>query len=193
MTSQLVLASSSPRRQELLEKVQVPFVIRKPDVDESSVTSNTPKEKVWQLAKLKGEHVIIKDEREVILAADTVVSYRNQIFEKPNNEREAFQMLSRLSGERHEVWTGFMIRSNMHEEIFTHKTEVEFWPLSDEEIEAYLSTQEAFDKAGAYGIQGQGSIFVKQIIGDYYNVVGLPVSHVVRELRKYDIFPSFYD
>ncbi|GAA0483522.1 Maf family protein [Salinibacillus aidingensis] len=191
MSFQLVLASSSPRRQELLKQVNIPFIIRKPEVDESSIHSVLPEEKVKQLARLKGRETVLKDEKEVILSADTVVSCNKQIFEKPNDTDEAHHMLSLLSGKRHEVWTGFMIRTGKHEEVFTQKTEVEFWPLSKEEIESYLSTGEPFDKAGAYGIQGPGSILVKRIIGDYYNVVGLPISLVVKELRKYDILPVF--
>ncbi|QHS22911.1 septum formation protein Maf [Virgibacillus sp. MSP4-1] len=191
MSSHLVLASSSPRRQELLKQVKIPYITRKPQADESSIHTGFPEEKVKQLARLKGRKAVLNDEKEVILSADTVVSCNKQIFEKPNDSDEARHMLSLLSGKRHEVWTGFMIRTAKHEEIFTQKTEVEFWPLSNEEIETYLSTGEPFDKAGAYGIQGAGSMLVKGIIGDYYNVVGLPISLVVKELRKYDILPVF--
>ncbi len=95
-------------------------------------------------------------------------------------------MISRLSGSIHEVFTGVMIRSTEESKIFVERTMVEFWPLKEDEIDWYLSTDEPYDKAGAYGIQSIGAMFVKQIIGDYYNVVGLPISRVVRELREFD-------
>ncbi|SER19318.1 Maf family protein [Piscibacillus halophilus] len=191
MKKQLILASSSPRRQELLKQVHIPYSIRKPDVDESQIKVQNPFEKVKQLAQLKGRHVEILDSNEVILSADTVVSFQNQIFEKPNNREEAYNMISDLSGSIHEVYSGVMIRSQDHEDVFVEKTEVEFWPLTNEEMKWYVSTNDPFDKAGAYGIQSIGSMFVKQIKGDYYNVVGLPISKVVKELKEFGIKPKY--
>ena len=176
----LILASSSPRRQELLKQVNIPFTIRKPAIDETQITTKDPVEKVQQ----------IQNEYEVILAADTVVSYEQTIFEKPKNKEEAFNMIHSLSGDTHDVYTGVNIRSTEHESIFVERTKVVFWPLSKSEIEWYVSTDDPYDKAGAYGIQSLGAIFVKEIIGDYYNVVGLPLSRVVRELRKFSIYPN---
>ncbi|WP_087973263.1 Maf family protein [Oceanobacillus rekensis] len=183
MKKQLILASSSPRRQELLKQVQIPFTIRKPDIDESQINTSDPIEKVKQLAILKGRNVPICSKDEVILSADTVVSYNQNIFEKPKNKEDAYQMISKLSGVIHEVFTGVMIRSIDLEKVFVERTKVEFWPLSEEEIEWYVSSNEPYDKAGAYGIQSLGALLVKQIIGDYYNVMGLPISRLVRELR----------
>src|SRR5699024_1932995 len=105
----------------------------------------------------------------------------------PANKDEAYQMISSLSGNIHEVFTGVMIRSDDHEEVFVTETKVEFWPLSDQTIEWYIHTDDPYDKAGAYGVQRLGSIFVRQIIGDYYNVVGLPLSRVVRELQSFHV------
>jgi len=190
MSKTLILASSSPRRQELLNQVNIPFTIRKPDFDESQIKSTNPIEKVKQLAAGKGRAVPIQNENEVILSADTVVSNNQQIFEKPKDKKEAYQMMKALSGNTHEVFTGVMIRSLEEEKLFAERTIVEFWPLSKEEINGYVSTNEPYDKAGAYGIQSLGAMFVKQIIGDYYNVVGLPVSHVVRELRNFSVYPN---
>ncbi|GGM26186.1 septum formation protein Maf [Paraliobacillus quinghaiensis] len=190
MSKQLILASSSPRRQGLLEQVNIPFSIRKPDIDESQIKTNDPYEKVKQLAIRKAQEVQIETEDEVILTADTVVSYNQTIFEKPKNKEEAYKMIASLSGEIHEVFTGFMIKSLDNEVVFVERTKVEFWPLSSDEINWYISTKDPYDKAGAYGIQSYGAMFVKQIFGDYYNVVGLPISRVVRELRNFSIYPK---
>ncbi|QGH33720.1 septum formation inhibitor Maf [Gracilibacillus salitolerans] len=185
----LILASSSPRRQELLRQVHIPFTIRKPEVDESQITVTDPAEKVKQLAMLKGRDVPIQDKDEVILSADTVVSLQQNIFEKPTAKQAAFKMIEAMSGHKHEVYTGVMLRSSDQEIVFVESTTVEFWPLTEEEIISYVETDEPYDKAGGYGIQSVGAMFVKGIIGDYYNVVGLPISRVVRELSKFEIFP----
>ncbi|HLR91789.1 MAG TPA: Maf family protein [Atopostipes sp.] len=187
MPNDLILASSSPRRQALLKQVNIPFSIRKPDVDESQITASDPMERVKQLAELKSNATPLINEDEVILSADTVVSYDNEILEKPKDEHDALRMLSLLSGTKHEVFTGVTIRSADKKVTFAEKTEVEFWSLSGSEMDEYLSTGEPYDKAGAYGIQGTGAMFVKKINGDFYNVVGLPVSRVFRELRAFSI------
>ncbi|WP_163536151.1 Maf family protein [Gracilibacillus sp. YIM 98692] len=188
MNNKLILASSSPRRQELLKQVRISYTLRKQDFDESQISTANPEDKVRQLAIHKGLGVPIHD-NEIILSADTVVSYNQQIFEKPQNKEEAYQMISALSGGIHEVFTGVMLRSEKQEKVFVERTKVEFWTLSDEEIQWYLLTDEPYDKAGAYGIQNTGAMFVKQIIGDYYNVVGLPISRVIRELKHFSVFP----
>lgn len=193
MTKKLILASSSPRRQELLKQVMIPFTVRELSIDESKIDNKNPFEKVKQLATLKGKNVTIQHKNEVILTADTVVVDGEHIFEKPNDKEEAIHMLSKLSGNVHEVLTGVMIRSINDEIVFVEQTKVEFWPLSNKEINWYVSTKDPYDKAGGYGIQSIGAMFVKQIIGDYYNVVGLPISRVVRELRTFDIFPRILD
>ena len=188
--NKLILASSSPRRQKLLTQVRIPFSVRNPNVDESQITTNDPVEKVKQLALIKGKNVPIQHPEAIILAADTVVAYKQQIFEKPNNKEDAYQMLLALSGNVHEVYTGVMIRSLEQKSIFIERTQVEFLPLTDQEIEWYVSSEEPYDKAGAYGIQGLGAMFVKNINGDYFNVVGLPISRVVRELKSFSVYPD---
>lgn len=190
MNNKLILASSSPRRRELLQQMQIPFTFRKSYVDESTIQTSYPPEKVKQLATLKGKKIPILRKDEVVLSADTIVSYKEQIFEKPKNKEDAIQMLSALSGSIHTVYTGVMIRSFSDEIVFVEQTNVEFWPLSIEEIDWYVSTNDPYDKAGAYGIQGIGAMLVKKIYGDYYNVVGLPISRVVRELRKFSVYPK---
>lgn len=187
MKNELILASASPRRQELLKQVDIDYSIRVADVDESVIMTNDPVEKVKQLALLKSKHVPFMHDQELILAADTVVVHANKIFGKPKNKQEARQMIETLSGTTHDVYTGVAICSKREQVVFAEKTVVEFWSLDPAEIEWYIQSNEPNDKAGAYAIQGLGARFVKQISGDYYNVVGLPVSRVVRELRKFSI------
>ncbi|WP_047979817.1 Maf family protein [Ornithinibacillus contaminans] len=190
MTQELILASTSPRRKELLEQVNIPFSIRKQDVDESHIHLGNPAKTVEQLAILKGKQTEITRPNEVILSADTVVAFNGNIFGKPKNDEDAFTMLTSLGGNVHEVYTGVMIRSHQHEISFVEKTLVEFWPLTEQEITQYIQSKEPFDKAGAYGIQGKGAALVKSLTGDYYTVMGLPISRVIRELKQFDIYPA---
>lgn len=183
----IILGSSSPRRQELLKQVHIPYQIRTTQVDETIISTQNPEEKVKKLAQLKNKHISINHENELILTADTIVSFKESIFEKPKNKDDAFTMISQLSGNIHDVYTGVMIRSSKHSKLFVERTKVEFWPLTEEEIMLYVNTGEPYDKAGGYGIQSLGAMFVKQIIGDYYNVVGLPISRVVRELKEFNM------
>ncbi|GAA0470621.1 Maf family protein [Alkalibacillus silvisoli] len=185
MSKKIILASSSPRRQELLTQIEQPYTIRKPDVDESQIITHDPVEKVKQLAILKGRNVLLHHNDEIIISADTVVSYQNTIYEKPKSRKEAYEMMKNFSGDTHEVYTGIMLRSKDDEVVFVEKTEVEFWPLTEEELDWYVDTNDPYDKAGAYGIQSLGALFVKQITGDYYNVMGLPISRVIKEIRKF--------
>lgn len=187
MEKKLILASSSPRRQELLKQVGIEFSVRVAEVDETEVIANDSKERVKSLALLKGRNVSLKYDNEVILSADTIVAYNNQMLEKPKDKDEAYEMIRALSGTKHEVYTGAAIRSANKEIVFVEQTVVEFWLLEDEEIKRYIQTNEPYDKAGGYGIQSMGALFVKQIVGDYYTVVGLPLSRVVRELKSFGI------
>lgn len=190
MRKRLILASSSPRRQDLLKQVHMPFLIRQSNIDESQISTTDPVEKVKQLATLKNLALSVQKD-DVILSADTVVAYQQHIFEKPKDKEAAARMITTLSGDIHDVFTGVMIRSIDHEVLFVEQTQVEFWPLSQEDITPYIHTSEPYDKAGAYGIQSIGAQFVKQIMGDYYNVVGLPLSRVVRKLAEFGITPTY--
>jgi septum formation protein len=183
----LILASTSPRRRELLELANIPFSIRIQDVDESVIIEDDPAQTALELSIYKAKHVPFNAMNEVIITADTVVAYKGQIYGKPGTSEEAFDMLSNLSGDVHEVFTGVTIRSKEKEVSFVERTLVEFWPLSDGDINDYIATGDVYDKAGAYGIQSKGATLVKKINGDYYNVVGLPISRVVRELRQFNI------
>lgn len=180
----LILASSSPRRKELLENLHLAFEISSSDADESFGEELSPSEAVMELAARKSSAVSAKFPDSFIIGADTVVVHEGLILGKPGNRQEASEMLRILSGNIHTVYTGVSIVTPEKEARFYEKTDVTFWELSDEEIDTYIKSGEPFDKAGGYGIQGFGSMLVKQINGDYYTVVGLPVSRLVRELRK---------
>lgn len=183
----IVLASKSPRRKQLLKQIKLPFDTRTENVDESTVLTKDPKKRVKQLAMLKNEAVSFQADNEIIISADTVVSFQNKIFGKPHNEAQAYQMIKTFSGNIHDVYTGVMIRSKDNHMTFVEHTEVEFWPLDEKEIRKYIKTSEPYDKAGAYGIQSLGALFVKRIIGDYYNVVGLPIAKMMQQLKKFNI------
>lgn len=184
----LILGSTSPRRQALLKQLNIPFTIKQPNFDETSVTLKDPLKKVERLAKEKADSIVLPADNALILAADTVVAFEHNIFEKPTDKDDAYKLISTLSGQTHDVITAVALRSSESNHVFSVKTEVTFWNISQAEIKAYIATAEPYDKAGAYGIQGTASLFVKEIQGDYFNVVGLPISHVVRALRQLD-FP----
>ncbi|MBM7572026.1 Maf family protein [Aquibacillus albus] len=189
--AELVLASGSPRRRDLLEQVGFSFVVRSTNIDESFVTADDPKALVESLAQRKGQAISLK-EKQVVLSADTVVCYEGNVLTKPDNDDQALQMLNMLNGKEHQVYTGVMIRSLSEEVIFSTVTNVEFWNVPEQVLLQYMNTGEPFDKAGGYGIQSVGAFLVKQIRGDYFNVVGLPISRVVQELIRFHIYPSFF-
>jgi septum formation protein len=180
----LILASSSPRRKELLENLQLSFKTVSSDVDENYDPHWAPDEIVMELASRKAKAVALNYPTSFVIGSDTIVVKDDQILGKPQTREEAFSMLQILSGKTHSVYTGVAIITPKEEITFYEKTDVEFWELSQEEIHQYLDTGEPFDKAGAYGIQGFGSVLVKKITGDYFAVVGLPVARTIRELKK---------
>ncbi|MFC0557815.1 Maf family protein [Halalkalibacter alkalisediminis] len=185
-----ILASGSPRRKELLEQAYFSFQIQTSTIVETVEEGLTPKEVVEQLALQKAKNVWSQNQDAVILGADTVVAIDDVILGKPHDEEEAKAMLERLSGRTHSVYTGVAICSPSGLETFSEQTDVEFYPLTDEDIAMYIRSREPFDKAGGYGIQGFGAFLVKRIIGDYYTVVGLPLAKTIRELRKIEIHPN---
>lgn len=182
----LILGSQSPRRRELLTQAELDYEILIPDADEKQITSSDPETKVIDTAKLKSS-VLTVDNNSVLLTCDTVVSCNNKIYEKPATIEDARQMITALSGSTHEVYSAAILKSRGFEEIISDCTKVTFYDLSEEEIEQYISTEEPYDKAGGYGIQSFGAVFVKEIQGDYNTVVGLPLSKVYRALKKYGI------
>ena len=194
MQKTIYLASASPRRREILTKAGYAPVIFPADADEGAVSfvPGDPDGYVRALAKLKNDaaYTALRDRGEgIVLTADTVVVSSDDLppLGKPHDRDEAVRMLSSLSGRAHRVITGVMLRDLADAEkcsLFSVSTEVHFRTLSDEEIARYCDTDEPYDKAGGYGIQGAACIFVSRLNGDYYNVVGLPVCRVHEELLR---------
>lgn len=184
---ELVLASASPRRFEILKNAGFLFSVRVANADETLPRSiKTPKDAVEYLANIKSDAIKAKDD-EVILSADTVVALGNEIFGKPKDGGDAFKILRTLSGKTHSVYTGVTIKQGEKKSIFSVKTDVSFLELSDKTISDYIKTGEPLDKAGGYGIQGLGAALVEKIDGDYFNVVGLPLEKTTCELEKFGI------
>lgn len=180
----LILASSSPRRKELLQNLHLQFQILSSEADETFDPNLSPAEIVMELAQRKAQSVFQDNQGAYVIGSDTIVVADGQILGKPEDEADAVQMLKKLSGTQHDVYTGVAILYANGASCFYEKTEVTFWELSDDEILSYVRSGEPMDKAGAYGIQELGSMLVKKINGDYFAVVGLPVSRTVRELKK---------
>ncbi len=183
----IILASGSPRRKELLEMLNVKFEVI-PDNSPESIKENCkPDEIVCSLARDKCLNVSKKINYDaIVIAADTIVFVDGKPIGKPKDKDEAFEMLSSLSGKEHEVYTGVSIIDTTlgKDVLFFEKTKVKFKKLCDEEIIDYIKTGEPMDKAGAYGIQNLGALFVEKIDGDYFNVVGLPVCKLGETLKK---------
>lgn len=182
-----IVASASPRRRELLENIGFRFEIIPSDADESCKEKLSPEELVKELAKRKAESVFRKNTDSVVLGCDTVVEYGGTVLGKPSDRKEAAKMLKLLSGKVHNVHTGVYIVDKEKTVSFINTVRVEFYELSDELIESYVATGESDDKAGAYGIQGLGSVLVKRISGDYFSVVGLPLSQTARALTEFSV------
>lgn len=185
--AEIILASASPRRKELLSTAGLEFTVRVADVEEVIDENATPDEVVMSLALQKAQAVAQADPTATVIGADTVVVLDGEILGKPENEQNAIEMLTALSGRSHTVYTGVAIINGEKIKNFCEATQVEFFPLTEDEIRSYVATGEPMDKAGAYGIQGKGCVLVRKIDGDYFNVVGLPVSRVCRELRDFDV------
>ena len=185
----IILASGSPRRRELLERMGIEdFEIITSDADESVDESLPPAEQVEVLSRRKADAVAAEvSADDLIIAADTVVAMDGVVLGKPADEEDAFRMLSALSGVRHHVFTGVTVR--MGDRVLTRHevTSVDFRTLEPEEVEEYIATGECMDKAGAYGIQGYGCLLVEGIVGDYYNVMGLPVALLARMLKLFGV------
>jgi septum formation protein len=188
-----VLASASPRRKELLEQVGISFEISPTHGDEI-ITKELPADIVEELSHEKacevaeGYGCVSPNDVTVIIGADTIVAYDREIMGKPKDEADAVRMLNKLQGNKHQVYTGvtLVIIENGKQNIvtFSEKTDVYMYPMSDEQIKAYVATKEPMDKAGAYAIQGRCAAYIKGINGDYNNVVGLPVARLMQELLK---------
>lgn len=183
----IILASASPRRRELLTLTGVDFSVKVADVNEVIPENAKPDEVVMSLAMQKAQAVANANPDSIVIGSDTVVAFDGEILGKPKSEENAAQMLAMLSGRSHTVYTGVAIIHGEKTKSFCEATEVVFHNLTEEEICNYIATGECMDKAGAYGIQGKGCVLVEKINGDYFNVVGLPVSKLYRELRDFNV------
>ena len=185
----MILASGSPRRKELLQMLEVPFEVLVSDTEEI-ITKNEPAEVTKELSYQKAMAVAEQVEEGIIIGADTVVSIDGKILGKPADTEEAREMIYKLQGKSHMVYTGVTVIVKSDETVsassFAEGTKVNVAPMTEDEIEAYISTSEPYDKAGAYGIQGLFGKFIEGIEGDYFNVVGLPVHRLYEELKKID-------
>ena len=179
----IILASASPRRSELMTLAGFRFDVICADIDEIVPEKALPQEVVMSLALQKAQAVAKDHRKSAVVGSDTVVALDGKILGKPRSEKEAVEMLRSLSGRIHKVYTGVAIVCGEKVTSFFEETEVEFYHLTDQEILDYVATGEPMDKAGAYGIQGRGAVLVKRINGDYFNVMGLPISKVYRELK----------
>ncbi len=182
----IILASGSPRRKELLTLLGLTFDVIPSDAEEIPIPS-APRETVEKLSRLKALDVAGQlTAPSLVIGADTVVSLNNEILGKPKDSQNAIEMLTKLQGKTHQVYTGVtcVINQKGHQELFTFSevTEVKMYPMTTAEITAYVATKEPLDKAGAYGIQGKAAIFIEKISGDYNNVVGFPLSRFYQEL-----------
>lgn len=182
----LVLASASPRRADLLRSAGLSYTILSATIDEAPLPGEESEELVKRLSLAKAEVVSSEQSDAVVLAADTIVEHDGEILGKPTDEEHAFEILSALSGDSHEVMTGFTLISpegRVHTEVVV--TAVEFREISEDELRAYISSGDPMDKAGAYGIQSGAAGFVKRITGSYTNVVGLPLAEVIQALKEF--------
>lgn len=202
--SQIILASQSPRRKELLEQIGLEFEIC-PAKGEEIITKSIPEEVVMELSKQKAEEVAAlvssfgENHKEIttpsdilVIGADTVVAYDGKILGKPVDEADAKRMLTMLAGNTHSVFTGVTLvlidkSGRAGELVFYEKTDVKMHPMTETEIDRYIATGEPMDKAGSYGIQGKCAIYIEKIDGDYNNVVGLPITRIYQELKKIGI------
>ena len=180
---QLILASASPRRRELLGLFGLPFVIRAADIDETMNPALPPEAEVARVSRLKAL-AVPREAEDVVIAADTIVVCGGRVLGKPHSHEEAVQMLRLLSGRDHQVMTGCTVRAPGGTETFTEITDLHFRQLTEAEIARYVASGEPMDKAGAYGIQGGAALFCQGIRGDYYNVMGLPVCRLGQVLKR---------
>ena len=182
--AKIVLASGSPRRQELLRRMGITdFTVRVPEVEEYFPAGLTPEETVCYISREKSQ-AVASDADEIVITADTMVFLDDKKLGKPADEAEALQMLTALQGRRHTVCTGVTVRQGGRALTRAQRTEVYFRPASEAELRAYIAGGEPMDKAGAYGIQGRGALFVAHLDGDYFNVMGLPLCRLGQLLNE---------
>ena len=182
----LILASQSPRRKELLGLMGHPFLIRVADIDETMDPGKAPYDEVARVSRMKAL-AVERGQEDIVVAADTIVVCGGQVLGKPRDEADAFRMLKMLSGRDHQVMSGLTVVRGNEAVTTTEVTDIHFRELSDGEIRSYIATGEPMDKAGAYGIQGGAALFATHLDGDYYNVMGLPVCRLAMILRQFGV------
>ncbi len=182
----VILASQSPRRKELLAWLVPAFEVRPADIDETPKENEDPLEYVARMAEEKAAVIAASHPDQLVIASDTTVAIGQTILGKPADAQEAEEMLQLLSGKEHLVYTSVVLQKGKHMEKVLSQAAVTFYPLSNDDISQYLSTGDYQDKAGAYGIQGPAGIFVKKIEGDYYSIVGFPVGAVNQVLKHFN-------
>ena len=179
----VILASQSPRRKELMGLFHIPFIIRVSDADETMDPNAPATQQVAQVSRRKAE-AVSREPDDVVIAADTIVVCGGEILGKPRDTADASRMLHMLSGRDHQVMTGMTVLRGDRCLVCTEITDIHFRDLTDREIDAYIRTGEPMDKAGSYGIQGGAALFAERLVGDYYNVMGLPVCRLGQLLRE---------
>ena len=181
----VILASKSPRRQQLIKEILPDFTIDVREVDEIYPNHLKNEEVAMYLSELKSKAFDDISDDQLVITSDTIVCYDDEVLGKPANEADAFNMLSRLSGNTHTVYTGVTIRTKATSQTFYDATHVTFYPLSPNEIKHYIKSCQPFDKAGSYGIQEwMGYVGIQKMEGEFYNVMGLPLHKLYRELQK---------
>jgi septum formation protein len=187
MGQKIILASSSPRRRELLKQAGILYSVEPADANESPLPGETPREHVKRLALLKARTIAARHKKGLVLGADTVVVVDGDILGKPASKAEAKRMLTLISGRAHDVLTGIAIVEAPTGRAVSavEKTKVFVKPLSEDEIDEYIATGEPMDKAGAYGIQGRFSVYVTGVRGCFFNVVGLPLPRLFELIKEY--------
>ncbi len=178
----IVLGSSSPRRQELLKMIVKDFEIRTKSIEE--IFNEKKPEKIVEEIAIKKMNVLEAKDKEIIITADTIVSLEDEILLKPNSKENAIKYLNSLKNNWHQVYTGICIKKDTKKEIFSVKTDVHFIDFDFETLLYYIENYNVYDKAGGYGIQDFGAVFIDKIIGDYYNIMGLPISELYSRLKN---------
>ena len=185
----IILASASPRRKELLEKIGLKFEVEPSNYAEDICSKLSPDELATAISREKAKVVASKHKNAIVIAADTFIVFRGKIMGKPSTEAEAREMLMTLKGKSHSVITGFTILDTDEKKVLSRSVEtiIHVKNLTSEEIDAYVKSKEPLDKAGAYAIQGLGSVIVERIEGDYFNVMGLPLTSLAESLKEFGI------
>ena len=185
----IILASSSPRRKQLLKQIGLEFVVDSSDIDEILNPRYKPRKQVEELSRQKAEAIAVKYDDAIIIAADTMIALGDEVLGKPTDEKSARKMLQKLSGKSHSIITGMTIIDTKSKRSTTLSVEtiIYFQKLTPKEITNYIRLAKPFDKAGSYAIQDRGAIFIKRLEGDYFSSVGLPLFHLAKELKKLGI------